>query len=87
MRSKLMIGPDNIRQLKSAIERAAIRTPEDQWITPDVLFEQEDTDIFQGTFDEQDGAIREKDYTKRAGAEGHYYTSCEDVTYGAVKAE
>ena len=45
--------PRNIRQLKSAIERAAIVTPEDQWITPDVLFEQKDTDIFQGTFDEQ----------------------------------
>jgi len=45
--------PRNIRQLKSAIERAAIVTPEDQWITPDVLFEHKDTDIFQGTFDEQ----------------------------------
>ena len=52
--------PRNIRQLKSAIERAAIRTPEDQWITPDVLFEQEDTDIFQGTFDEQVAQLEKK---------------------------
>lgn len=52
--------PRNIRQLKFAIERAAIVTPEDQWITPDVLFEQEDTDIVQGSFDEQVAQLEKK---------------------------
>ena len=52
--------PHNIRQLKNAIERAAIVTPEDQWITPDVLFEQEDTDIVQGSFDEQVAQLEKK---------------------------
>ena len=52
--------PRNIRQLKNAIERAAIRTPENQWITPDVLFEQEDTDIVQGSFDEQVAQLEKK---------------------------
>ena len=52
--------PRNIRQLKFAIERAAIVTPEDQWITPDVLFEQEDTDIVQGAFDEQVAQLEKK---------------------------
>ena len=52
--------PSNIRGLKNAIERAAIVTPEDQWITPDVLFDQEDTDIFQGSFDEQVAQFEKK---------------------------
>ena len=52
--------PRNIRELKSAIERAAIWSSEDQLITPDVLFEQEDTDIFQGTFDEQVAQLEKK---------------------------
>lgn len=52
--------PRNIRQLKFAIERAAIVTPEDQWITPDVLFEQKGTDIFQGSFDEQVAQLEKK---------------------------
>ena len=52
--------PRNIRQLKSAIERAAIWTSEDQLITPDVLFEQGDTDIFQGAFDEQVAQFEKK---------------------------
>ena len=52
--------PRNIRQLKSAIERAAIVTPEDQWITPDVLFEQEDADIFHGSLDEQVAQLERK---------------------------
>ncbi len=52
--------PRNIRGLKNAIERAAIVTPEDQWITPDVLFDQEDTDIFQGSFDEQVAQFEKK---------------------------
>ena len=45
--------PRNIRELKSAIERAAILTPENQLILPDVLFDQEDTGTFRGTFDER----------------------------------
>ena len=44
--------PRNIRELKSAIERAAILTPEDHLIIPDVLFDQEDTGTFRGTFKE-----------------------------------
>ena len=52
--------PSNIRELKNAIERAAIWTPEDQWITPDVLFEQEDMDIFQGSFNEQVAQFEKK---------------------------
>ena len=52
--------PRNIRELKSAIERAAIWTSEDQLITPDVLFEQGDTDIFQGTFDGQMAQLEKK---------------------------
>lgn len=52
--------PRNIRQLKSAIEHAAIVTPEGQWITPDVLFEQKGTDIFQGSFDEQVAQLEKK---------------------------
>lgn len=52
--------PYNIRGLMSAIERAAIVTPEGQWITPDVLFEQKGTDIFQGTFDEQVAQLEKK---------------------------
>ncbi len=52
--------PYNVRGLKTAIERAAIVTPEDQWITPDVLFEQKDADIFQGSFDEQVAQLEKK---------------------------
>ena len=44
--------PRNIRQLKSAIENAAILTPENQLIVLDVLFDQEGTDTFHGTFKE-----------------------------------
>ena len=44
--------PRNIRELKSAIERAAILTPENQLIIPDVLFDQEDPGTFRGTFGE-----------------------------------
>ena len=52
--------PYNIRGLKNAIENAAIGTPEDQWIAPDVLFKQEDTDIFQGALDEQVAQLEKK---------------------------
>ena len=52
--------PYNIRGLKTAIEHAAIVTPEDQWIAPDELFEQKDTDIFQGSFDEQVAQLEKK---------------------------
>ncbi len=52
--------PSNIRGLKNAIDNAAIRTPENQWITPDVLFKQKDTDIVQGSFDEQVAQFEKK---------------------------
>ncbi len=52
--------PRNIRELKNAIERAAIMTPEGQWITPDMLFEQKGADIFQGSFDEQVAQLEKK---------------------------
>ena len=45
--------PRNIRQLKYAIGNAAILTPENQLILPNVLFDQEDTGTFRGTFDER----------------------------------
>ena len=45
--------PRNIRELKSVIERAAIRTPENHLIIPEVLFDQEDTGTFHGTLEEQ----------------------------------
>lgn len=52
--------PSNIRGLKNPIDNAAIRTPEDQWITPDMLFEQKDTDIVHGSFDEQVAQFEKK---------------------------
>ena len=52
--------PRNIRELKNTIDNAAIRTPENQWITPDMLFEQKDTDIVQGSFDEQVAQFEKK---------------------------
>lgn len=45
--------PRNIRELKSVIERAAILTPENHLIIPEVLFDQEDTGTFHGTLEEQ----------------------------------
>ena len=45
--------PRNIRELKSVIERAAILTPENQLILPDVLFDQEDTGTSRGTLKER----------------------------------
>ena len=53
--------PGNIRELRNKITSAVIHTPEGaQWITPDVLFEQKGTDIFQGSFDEQVAQFEKK---------------------------
>lgn len=45
--------PRNIRELKSVIEDAAIRTPENRLIVPDVLFNQKGTSTFRGTLKER----------------------------------
>lgn len=53
--------PGNIRELRNKITNAVIHTPEEaQWITPDVLFDQEDRNIFQGSFDEQVAQFEKK---------------------------
>ena len=52
--------PLNIRQLKSAIEDAATQTSENQLIVPDVLFNQEGTGTFHGTFKEDMTQIARK---------------------------
>ena len=45
--------PRNVRELKSVIEYAAMLTPENQLIVPDILFNQEGTGTSRGTLKER----------------------------------